>query len=106
MIDNGQVFDGGNWRFEDSPLRGPYVGRVYEHVENLEAFDPWLTAVAIFSEAVLKEAFEQMPSSWRGDDTEAAFERLLDQLMGRRLRVGDLIHGCRAHSTNPFPNWL
>ena len=23
MIDNGQMFDGGNWRFEDSHLRGP-----------------------------------------------------------------------------------
>jgi hypothetical protein len=100
------VFDGGHWRFEDSPLRGLYVGRVYQDVQNLEAFDPWLTAVALFSEAVLKKAFEQMPFSWRSGDTEAAFEMLLDQLMRRRRRVCDLIHACRAHSANLFPNWL
>jgi hypothetical protein len=106
MIDNGQMFDGGNWRFEDSPILGPYFGRVYQHVRNLEAFEPWLTVVAIFSEAVLKEAFEQMPSSWCCGDTEAAFKTLVDQLMRRRLRVSNLIHACHAHSANPFPNWL
>jgi hypothetical protein len=79
---------------------------VYQHVRDLEAFDPWLTAVARFSEAVLKEAFWQMPSSWRCGDTEAAFETLVDQLMRRRRRVSDLIHACHAHSANPFPNWL
>jgi hypothetical protein len=106
MIDNGQMFDGGNWRFEDSTLRGPYFGRVYQNVRDLEAFEPWLTAVAIFSETVLKEAFEQMPSAWRGGDTEAAFKTLVDQLLRRRPRVSDLIHACHAQPANPFPNWL
>jgi len=106
MIDNGQVFDGGNWRFEDSPLRGPYLGRVYQRVRSLEAFEPWLTAVAGFPEAMLEEAFQRMPSSWRCGDTEAAFSRLLSQLMRRRGRVADLIHACRAQAANPFPNWL
>jgi len=106
MIDNGQMLDGGHWRFKDSALRGPYFGKVYQHVRDLEAFDPWLTAVAIFSGAILKEAFQQVPSSWRYGATEAAFETLVDELMRRRRRVGDLICACRADAANPFPNWL
>ena len=105
MIDNGQMFDGGNWRFEDSHLRGPYAGRVYTHVRGLEDFEPWLTAVASLSEAVLEDAFQQMPSSWRCGDTEASFGMLLHQLRRRRARVGELISACHDQPTNPFPNW-
>jgi hypothetical protein len=105
MIDNGNVFDGGNWRFEDSPLRGPYFGKVYEQVRSLDAFEPWLTAVANFPEKVIKDTFEGMPASWRFGDTDAAFEILLNQLMRRRRRVSDLIYACRDQPAHPFPNW-
>lgn len=105
MIDNGQVFDGGNWRFEDSPLRGPYAGPVYQHVRGPEDFEPWLSAVAAFPEAVLGEALQQLPRSWLSGNTEAAFVILLGQLMQRRERVRGLIHACHAQPTNPFPNW-
>ena len=105
MIDNGQMFGGGSWRFQDSPLQGPYFGKVYRHVRGLEAFEPWLTAVANFPAAVVEDAFHQMPCSWRSVDTEAAFGALLDQLMRRRERVDDLIRACRAQPSNPFPSW-
>ena len=105
MIDNGHVFDGGNWRFEDSPLRGPYPGHVFERVRGIEAFEPWLTAVDTFPEVLLRAAFQQLPPSWRGGDTESGFAALLGRLMRRRGRVGDLICACRSQPTNPFPNW-
>jgi hypothetical protein len=105
MIDNGQVFDGGNWRFEDSPGRGPYFGRVFQHVRGIDAFEPWLTAVATFPEALLEGAFQVTPSSWRCGDTSGAFGVLLGQLMRRRRRVRDLIYACRAQPAHPFPNW-
>lgn len=105
MIDNGNVFDGSNWRFEDSPLRGPYFGRVYERVYSLEAFEPWLTAVANFPENLLEDTFQRMPASWRSGDTEAAFKKLRGQLMRRRARVSDLILACRNQHAHPFPNW-
>ena len=105
MIDNGQMFDGGNWRFEDSPIRRPYFGSVYQRVHGIAAFEPWLGAVAAFPQAVLEGAFQQMPSSWRSGDTDAAFEKLLGQLMRRRERVSDWIYECHALSSNPFPNW-
>ena len=105
MIDNGNVFDGGNWRFEDSPLRGPYLGRVYEQVRSLDAFEPWLTAVANFPEKLLEDTFQRMPAPWRCGDTETAFEILLNQLMLRRRRVSDLICACRDQPAHPFPNW-
>jgi len=105
MIDNGQMFDGGNWRFEDSPLRGPLVGGVYQHVRGIGDFEPWLTIVNTFPMAILGEAFKQMPASWRHGDTQAAFEVLLDQLMRRRQGVSNLICACRDHPANPFPKW-
>jgi len=105
MIDKGQVFDGGNWRFEDSPVRGPYFGPMYRDVRSLEAFDPWLKAVATFPEALLRDVCQLTPSSWRSGDTESAFRMLLARLMRRRGRVGDLICACRSEPTNPFPNW-
>jgi hypothetical protein len=105
MIDNGCVFDGGNWRFEDSPLRGPYFGRVYEQVRSLDAFEPWLTAVANFPEKLLKDTFQRMPASWRFGDTETAFEILLNKLIRRRERVSELILACRDQPAHPFRNW-
>ncbi len=105
MIDNGQVFNGGNWRFEDSPIRGPYLGPVFQHVRGIDSFEPWLTAVATFPEALLEDAFQATPSSWRRGDTNAAFGVLLGQLMRRRKRVRDLIYACRSQPTHPFPNW-
>ncbi len=105
MIDNGQAFNGGHWSFGDAPARGPYLDGVYESVRGLEDFEPWLTLIATFPEVALREAFLQTPISWRGGDTEAAFEVLLDQLMRRRGRVSDLIYACRAHPADPFPKW-
>jgi hypothetical protein len=106
MIDNGSVFDGGNWRFGDSPLLGPYFGKVYQDVRGLDAFAPWLTTVSGFSRTVLEEAFQRMPSSWRTGSTEAAFGALLGRLMRRRERVSDLITECRDQPGKPFPNWV
>jgi hypothetical protein len=105
MIDNGQMFDGGNWRFEDSPIRRPYLGTVFQNVYGIAAFEPWLAAVAAFPQAVLEGAFQQMPLSWRTAETEVAFEKLLGQLMRRRERVSDWIYECHTLSSNPFPNW-
>jgi hypothetical protein len=105
MIDNGCMFDGGNWSFGDSPLQGPYFGKVYQDVRGLDAFAPWLTTVSDFSGTVLEEAFQRMPSSWR-TGTEAAFGVLLGRLMRRRERVSHLITECRNQPAKPFPNWL
>jgi len=106
MIDTGQMFDGENWRFEDSPIRRPYFGTIFQNVYGIGAFEPWLAAVAAFPQAVLEGAFQQMPPTWRSAETETAFEKLLGQLMRRRERVSDWIYECHALSSNPFPNYL
>jgi hypothetical protein len=105
MIDNGQAFDGGNWRFEDSGLRGVYHGQVYGHVRSVEDFEPWLTKVANFPEELICEALRRAPSSWCCGDTEAAFGEIVRQLMRRRACVRELIDACRLQPANPFPNW-
>jgi hypothetical protein len=44
FIDFGYCFNAGEWRFEDSPLRGVYYRNdVYREVSGWESFEPWLT---------------------------------------------------------------
>ena len=105
MIDNGHMFGGGVWHFADSPLQGPYFGKVYDNVRSIKSFAPWLASVENFPKKIFEDAFRRAPNSWcRGDD-EREFGKLVDQLMRRRLLVAGLIDECRAQRTCRFPNW-
>ena len=45
FIDFGYCFHAGEWRFEDSPLRGVYYRNdVYREITGWESFEPWLNA--------------------------------------------------------------
>lgn len=105
MIDHGFQFDGGFWRFVDSPLQGLYFRPlVYSRVRGPGSFEPWLEMVRHLPPELLDKALRQMPGSWiEGDEEE--FERLLYRLMARQKRVEDLIAAARTLASNPFPNW-
>jgi hypothetical protein len=110
MMDNGYVFEGPHWRFSDSPLFGLYFRKtVYQSVRGWSDFEPWLERVRHFPEAVVDQALKQIPPEWLaesqsgGDRSE--LERLLEQLLRRRKRVGDLLEDCRGAKSEPFPNW-
>lgn len=105
MMDNGYVFDGPHWRFGESAIQGLYFRpSIYESVQGLESFEPWLERIRHFPEEVVDRAIHTMPQSWIEGD-ENALERLLEQLMRRRTRVADLIADCRKARSNPFPAW-
>jgi hypothetical protein len=105
MIDNGYVFEGPNWRFSESAIQGLYYRQlIYEKVNGLDAFEPWLERIRHFPEEVVDRAIHTMPRSWIEGD-EDALERLLEQLLRRRARVGDLLADCRTARSNPFPAW-
>jgi hypothetical protein len=105
MIDHGYAFDGPHWSFPDSPLQGLYFRvQVYQHVTSFADFQPWLDMVANFPEQVIDQAYRSVPSQWLNGDT-GALEGLLEKLLRRRRRVGDLIHECTRARINPFPNW-
>jgi hypothetical protein len=106
MIDHGYSFNGPNWDFPESAVTGLYPRRaVYSRVRSIDDFDPWLTRVIHFPEEVLDRALRQIPPDWIGED-EAALEKMLERLLGRRKRVPDLLHACRKASVDPFPRWV
>lgn len=105
MIDHGFVFGGPNWEFHDAPLQGLYFRHhVYEAVRSLDDFQPWLERVAHFPDEVIDSAVKSIPAQWYAGE-EDGLERLLERLMNRRKRVGDLLAECRKGRINPFPNW-
>ena len=106
MIDQGFCFNAGEWNFPDAPLRGIYSrSRVYERVRGWNAFEPWITRIEQrINEDVLDEISSEIPPEWYNFD-QGALYRLLEQLLGRRKRVRELIESARKSSRAPFPNW-
>jgi hypothetical protein len=107
MIDQGFCFNAGEWNFPDAPLRGLYArNSVYEGVQGMEAFAPWLNRLTTQINArVLDELGREVPPAWYEDDYDALM-RLLEQLLCRRTRVPDLILDAKRTTRQPFPNWL
>jgi hypothetical protein len=105
MIDHGFAFNGPNWNFQDSPIQGLYFRTsVYDAVQSLESFEPWLSMVENFPAETIDAAWREIPSSWYlGEEDE--LERLLETLMKRRPLVPHLIHSVREKRTNAFPAW-
>ena len=106
MIDHGFCFNAGEWDFPDAPLRGLYARhRVYQGVEGMEAFEPWLERLEKrMTEAILGEEAERIPPEWYQDDWDA-LARLVEKLYARRKRVRELILSARNSGRDPFPNW-
>lgn len=105
MIDHGFAFNGPHWDFPDSPVQGPYHRPlVYETVRRLEDFQPWLDQVMHFPDAVVDQAYKQVPLAWL-EGEEQVLETLLEKLVQRRRRVPDLLLECRAAKPALFPSW-
>ncbi len=105
FIDQGFCFNAGEWTFPDSPLRGVYArNRVYAGVSGWQSFEPWLSRIEAMAAETLWSIAETVPPEWYGGDP-AALERLMDQLLGRRGRVRELIAAFRDSNREPFPMW-
>ena len=105
MIDHGYTFNGPHWDFPESALQGLYARRVvYESVQSLDDFQPWLDQVMNFPEEVIDRAWKGLPAEWT-DGEEEALERLLERLFERRRRLPELLTACREARTDPFPRW-
>jgi hypothetical protein len=105
MIDNGQVFEGSNWRLAASSIQGLYFRpEVYKGVRGLDDFEPWLTRIVNFPKDILNDAAKALPSSWLLGD-EKALEALLGRLLARRRSVPNLIGESRSANIALFPNW-
>ncbi len=105
MIDHGFAFNGASWDFQDLPIQGLYFRTsVYDEALSLDSFQPWLSMVENFPLAVIDAAWKQIPSVWlQGDEDQ--LERLLENLLKRKTRVGSLISEARRKRPTAFANW-
>ena len=105
MIDHGFAFNGASWEFQDSPIQGLYFRTsVYDEVLSLDSFQPWLSMIENFPVEVIDTAWKQIPSVWVQEDGNQ-LERLLENLLKRRTRVGSLLSEARQKRTTAFVNW-
>jgi hypothetical protein len=105
MIDHGFAFNGPHWEFLDTPLNGLYFRTsVYEEVTSLDSFQPWLDMVINFPIEVIDGAWKEIPREWLDRD-EDELEKLLENLLKRRRKVGQLIEDVRRKRASAFPNW-
>lgn len=105
FIDQGFCFNGGDWTFPDSPLRGAYsTDSVYAKVTGWESLEPWLSRIEQIEPSVIEQILSKTPLEWYGGDVVRS-DRLFEKLLRRRSRVRDLITAFRQSDRNPFPNW-
>ena len=106
FIDQGYCFHAGEWRFEDTPLRGVYPrNAVYAHVGGWASFEPWLTRLETMDDARVWRAAEEIPPEWYGGDL-GELEGLVEALLTRRGRIRGLIEEFGRSDREPFPKWV
>ncbi len=106
FIDQGYCFHAGEWTFVDAPLRGVYgKNTVYQSVVGWDSFEPWLGRMEQLDPQAVWEIAEGVPPEWYGGEM-STLEQLVEQLLGRRDRVRELIDSFRESSRSPFPNWM
>ena len=54
FIDQGYCFHAGDWKFQDSPLRGVFPhNSVYRPITGWQSFEPWLTRIETLDPAIV-----------------------------------------------------
>lgn len=105
FIDFGYCFHAGEWRFEDSPLRGVYYRNdVYRDIAGWDWFEPWLTRIETMPAETVWSAASEVPPEWYGGDL-AEMEGLVEKLLARRSRIRELIEMFGKSDRRPFPKW-
>lgn len=92
MIDQGLCFNGREWNFPDSPLRGLYCERsVYRQVRWPDDFEPWFIKLEKeINQSVLTELAKNIPAEWY-DSNRDSLQQLLEHLDRRRCRARELV---------------
>jgi hypothetical protein len=105
FIDQGYCFNGGEWTFPDSPLRGVYArNEVYADVLGWDSFEPWLSRIEDMGRDLISASAAEIPLAWYGGDS-SALDTLVRVLVERRTKIRGLLTAFRLSSRQPFPNW-
>ena len=107
MIDQGDCFGRGRWKFLNSPVLGLCQSRqLYATVEGLHDFERWLHPLENnVTLGMLRETAEAIPPEWYQYDRDA-LSRLLRKLDRRRALVRQLLRSTLRACHDYFPNAL
>jgi len=107
MVDQGFCFNGEEWTFPDSPLRGVYCrNQVYASITGWLSFEPWLGHIEAFPPEAIFDAAAEIPPEWYGGaEGWEPLEALLQRLVRRQLRVRELVWAVKTSARAPFENW-
>jgi hypothetical protein len=107
MIDFGYCFHACNWRFPEYRLTGVFgEWFVYNAIEGMEAFEPWLQILENdLDEDVLRSFASLVPPEWYVFDVQA-LSALLTSLNKRRKVVRDILQHCCSATPHSFRNWM
>ena len=105
LIDQGFCFNDGDWSFPDGPIRGLYPRRlVYEEVEGLKSFEPFLSKVENLEHSQIQECILNVPPAWCGPEP-GQLNQLVEALYKRRRGIRQAIIDAKNSNLQPFPNW-
>jgi hypothetical protein len=105
FIDQGYCFNGGEWTFPDSALRGVSAqNEVYVDVLGWDSFEPWLSRMEDMRRDVILAAAAEIPLGWYKSDS-SALESMVRTLIERRTKIRGLLTAFRLSCRRPFPNW-
>lgn len=106
MIDHGFCFDGQEWMYPDSPLRGVCTRpNAYTWVTGWHSFEPWLSRIESLDPHAIRALADELPAAWVLPVERPQLAALLDRLVERRASVRGLIQDVRRSLRAPFPAW-
>jgi hypothetical protein len=92
MIDHGQMFQGRDWTFRDSPVQGPYMhAAIYGRSPTLPDFEPWIEKVSRLDEDVFDTVFNAVPAPWISKEEKELVRVLLGRLQKRQEQIPQLL---------------
>jgi hypothetical protein len=105
FIDHGFCFGGAEWNLSAAPRQGVYHdSEAYREITGLECFEPWFGRIERLPESEIYRFAQLVPPEWYNGEWEE-LERLLEALIARRNRLGELLVQLRDSSREIFPNW-
>jgi len=105
LIDHEQCFAGERWTLPDDPLLSAYSRpRVYEGIEGLSSFEPFISRIEQLEPKEISHCTESIPAKWVGEPKQE-LQQLARQLCDRRKWVRGAILRTRSAYPSLFSSW-
>lgn len=104
LIDHGSCFNGDQWSFRETPVRGIYTRPFFcRRALDPEFFEPYLCRIQGLGIGDVESCLRGIPAGWCGREPERLHE-LAQRLHRRRLSLRKAVHEARSAVFQPFPS--